>query len=72
MDNLVVYKIDPEIILTSLQHKKIDVFMPATSNPLYDDVPLQWPAGSLPWNQEDYINIANALHKHVWKDSLEN
>jgi hypothetical protein len=71
-DNLVIYKIDPETILNSLESNKTEVFAPATSNPLYDDVPLLWPAGSLTWNQKDYINIANALHKYVWEDSLEN
>ena len=72
VDNMEIYQIDPETILTSLNHGKTDVFMIAQKNPIYDDVPALEPHSSFPWNQQDSLRVADAFHQFVWKESLEN
>jgi hypothetical protein len=72
MQNMVIYKIDPETTLNSLDQGKTDAFMTALENPVYNNVPSLGPPGSFTWNQENYLNVAGALHKFIWKESLEN
>lgn len=71
LDNMVVYKFDPETILQSLDQGDTDVFMTALKNPIYDSVPPLDPQSSFSWNQEDFLKVANNLHQFVWKQSLD-
>lgn len=70
--NMEIYKIDPETTLPSLHAGRTDVFMVTHENPIYDNVPALEPHSSFPWNQEDSISVANAFHKFVWKEPLDN
>lgn len=65
------YSIKPQTILTSLAQGKTDVFVPLTTEP-EGSWPILWPSGSFVWSQKDYMAVANALHKLVWNESLEN
>lgn len=60
------YEINPQTILSSLDHGQIDVFAPELATP-------QSPVSNEPvaWSQEDYQKIAEALHQFVWKESLD-
>jgi len=70
IDNLVVYQIDPETILTSLEEGNSSVFLPATKNPIYEDVAPLTPISFFRWSQEDSLQVANALHQFVWGEPL--
>jgi hypothetical protein len=59
------YKINPEIILTSLDNGETKVFTPETTspeNPIFDKY--------FSWGQSDYTRIIAALHEFVWDESL--
>ena len=71
LDNLVVYSINPNTILTDLNHQELNVFRPSESD-LAEYTPPIWPSGSFSWNEEDYLKIANALHLYYWKEPLTN
>ncbi len=71
LENMDVYKIDPETISTSLDQGKTDVFMSTDKNPIYDNVPPLDRPGSSFLVQGDYQKIVNALHQFVWKESLK-
>ncbi len=60
------YKINPQTILSSLDRGQMDVFAPELATP-------QMPVSNKPvgWRQEDYQKIAEALHRFVWKESLD-
>jgi hypothetical protein len=70
-DNMEIYQIDPETILTSLDQGKTDAFMIAQKNPIYDDVPALEPHSSFPWNQQESLTVANAFHQFIWNESLD-
>jgi hypothetical protein len=57
------YKFDSETILEALDRGDLDVFVPS-STPLAHPIPSSW-------KQTDYLTIANALHRYVWKETLE-
>jgi len=60
------YKINPESILSSLDHVGENVFTPEATtpeNPIFDQ--------PFSWHQADYLKIASALHSVVWKESLK-
>jgi hypothetical protein len=62
------YKINPEIILASLNRGDTNVF-----EPLLEDPGLIEPLTnvSFPWKQSDFLKIANALSQFVWGESLD-
>jgi hypothetical protein len=70
MNDMVTYTIDPQTILNALEQGDSDVFMTALESPIYDNVPLLWTPGSFSWDQDDYQQVANALHQFVWSESL--
>jgi len=61
------YAITPETILASLDRGETKIFMPLLATPEAN----LFPSGSFPWRQQDYLKIANALSRFVWKDTLE-
>jgi len=71
LNNMVVYKINPETILTLLDQEKTDVFITASKNPIYNNIPPLESYNSFIWEQDNYLKIANALHKLVWGDTLK-
>jgi hypothetical protein len=66
--NIQYFSIVPKSILESISQGKEDAF---TS--INDEPPLSSASESKPvnWQQEDYLRIADALHEHVWGESLE-
>ncbi len=62
------YRINPKTILESLDQGETNVFIPILATP-GPDMPLL-PADSVPWTQSDYLKIANALSRLVWKETL--
>jgi hypothetical protein len=68
-ENEISYGISPKTILTSLKEGKANVF---TEIPATPEVSSPLASGSLPWDQADYLTIANAFHKFVWKEDLQN
>jgi len=72
-DNMVIYSINSETILASIDHENANIFMPALKNPIYDeDVELLWTPGSLAWGSEDYLKVADVLHQATWNEHLKN
>ncbi len=67
----VTYAINPQTILASLHRGETNVFQPAPREP-EGGWPILWPFGSFVWSQENYLNVANALHLDVWKETLGN
>ena len=63
------YEIDPNTILAALDRGETDIFTPI---PAIENTPYTpFPVGLYPWSQFDYLNLADALHKFVWKESLK-
>ncbi len=60
------YKIDPGTILASLDEGKADVFMPLPENP--SDLKESY---AVSWTQTDFLKIADALSREVWKEPLD-
>jgi hypothetical protein len=61
------YKINSDTILTSLNQKNVDVFLPLLEDP--DSIePLS--GAKFSWSQTDYLKIASALGKLVWDDPM--
>jgi hypothetical protein len=62
------YRIEPSVILTALAQGGPHLFSPVTERP-------ETTPGSqrvtVAWTQEDYLLIAEALHKEVWGETLE-
>jgi hypothetical protein len=65
-DNIGRYRINPETILASLDRGETNVFMPESATP---ESPVLETAVS--WRQSDYLEIADALHQFVWKETLD-
>ena len=65
------YEIDPRTILEAIDQGKIDVFESAIATSNTDSNP-PLSTGIFPWNQSDYMKVANALHQYVWKENLNN
>lgn len=61
------YGIDPTTILSDLNQGKTDVFSSIPTTPVASN---SSPSGSFPWSQSDYLRIASALNKFVWKDDF--
>lgn len=63
-----LYSIEPASLLDDIAQGKIDVFIPIDEEP-------PWPAPDqqipVPWTQEDYLHIANALFEVIWNDTLD-
>lgn len=62
------YKIDPTTILENLKEGEKNVFTLVMATPETDERLYTEP---FPWKQLDYLNIANALHQYVWKETLD-
>jgi hypothetical protein len=62
------HSIEPASLLDDIAQGKLDVFIPIDEEP-------PWPARDqqipVPWVQEDYLRIANALFEYVWNDTLD-
>lgn len=67
-DSKIIYKIDPQTILDSIENKELDIFTPISSHSK-NNSPV-WEYGTFSWKQEDYLKIANALHQTVWDEPL--
>jgi hypothetical protein len=63
-----LYSIEPESLLGKIEQGKTDVFFPIDEEPPWPPPDQQVP---VPWMQEDYLRIANALFELVWNDTLE-
>jgi hypothetical protein len=63
-----LYSIDPASLLGDIAQGKIDVFIPIDEERPWPDPDQQIP---VPWLQEDYLDIANALFEFTWSDTLE-
>jgi hypothetical protein len=63
-----LYSIEPKSLLGDIAQGKEDIFIPIEEEP-------PWPAPDqqipVPWMQEDYLHISNALFEFVWNDSLD-
>jgi hypothetical protein len=64
------YTFDPYTILSSLDRESTDLFVLVPTESEKGLQPLAAP-GTFNWNQQDYLRIANAIHKHVWGSSLK-
>lgn len=62
------YSIDPVTIVESLDRGETDVFSPVIATPEHYD---RLSINPFPWEQSDFLRIADALHKHTWKESLD-
>ncbi len=60
------YKMDPETILTSLDHGEAEVFSP---EPVTPSIPIF--ASVISWRQSDYLKIANAVFQSTWKETFK-
>ena len=60
------YKIESETILVALDRGETEVFTKLNATP---ETPLF--AKPVAWYQSDYLKVAGALHKFVWKESVE-
>jgi hypothetical protein len=62
-----LYSIQPESLLDGLEQGRIGVFIPIDEEP-------PWPSPdqqiTVPWTQEDYLRITNALFAFIWSDTL--
>lgn len=66
-----IYTFNPYTILGSLGAENSDVFIPVPAEP-DGGWPLIASPGTFEWSQSDYLQVANALHQHVWGESLDN
>jgi len=62
------YKIDPETILGSLESGNTNVFKPVLEDPPEVE---EIADISISWTQADYMEIASALSKLVWNDTID-
>ncbi|MDQ3004944.1 MAG: hypothetical protein M3R47_06115 [Chloroflexota bacterium] len=62
------YSIEPELLLDSLKAGKTNVFFPIAGEPV--DIPLDQQI-LVPWTQNDYLRIANALYEFVNSKTLD-
>jgi hypothetical protein len=60
-----MYTFNPETVFESLEQGKSDVFMPYFGSP--DEIKLYY--DPITWSQSDYLKIADALSKKIWKES---
>lgn len=71
MEDMIVYSINPETTLASIDFGKVNIFMPALKNPVYDDVEVLWSPGTFDWDQKDYLKVADTLHRVTWNEHLK-
>ncbi len=60
------FAIDPETILTTLEHGETDVFTPEVTtpeNPIFEN--------NFEWQQTDYLKIVDTLNRFVWNEALD-
>jgi hypothetical protein len=62
-----LYSIEPESLLGDIEQGKADGFFPIDEEPPWPPPDQQIP---VPWTQEDYLRIANALFELIWNDTL--
>jgi hypothetical protein len=62
------YQIDPASILDSIDRGNVDVFSLLKTTP---EVNLSLSGGNFFWSQEEYIQIARALLKFSWGESID-
>lgn len=62
------YTIDPNTILESLAHGEDDIFIIQEVTP---EALAPIPSQPVSWNQDDFLQIADGLHKFVWDESLK-
>jgi hypothetical protein len=62
------YSIDPEFLLDSLKEGKANVFSPIAEEPV--DIPPDQQI-LVPWTQDDYLRIANALYEFIIGETLD-
>jgi hypothetical protein len=62
-----LYSIEPASLLEDLEQGKRNVFSPIAEEPLWPPPDQQIP---VPWTQEDYLRIANAMFEFIWNDTL--
>ena len=68
-ENEISYQINPETIVTSLKQGESNPFIQIPATP---EVYSPLVSGSFLWGQADYLTIANAFHKFVWREDLQN
>lgn len=59
------YKIDPATILTSLGNEEAVVFFPEVVTPEAPEI-----KSPISWQQSDHLEVANELHKFLWKEPM--
>lgn len=69
--DMVIYSIDPETILSSIDQGENEVFKPPLKDPINDNVTQLWPPGHFAWGSEDFEKVANSLHQTVWNETLK-
>ena len=62
-----LYRIEPESLLAEIEHGNTVVFFPIDEDPPWPSPNQQIP---VPWTQEDYLRITNALFEFIWSDTL--
>jgi len=62
------YSIEPEVLLDQLEEGQTNVFSPIADEPI--DIPPDQQI-LVPWVQEDYLRIANALYQFVKGETLD-
>jgi hypothetical protein len=62
------YDFDPKTILTALDRNDGEIFQPLPDWGLQEAV---FPSDSFAWQQQDYLNVANALNRVASQDNLE-
>ena len=62
------YSIEPKSLLDKLEAGNANIFSPIAEEPPFISPDQQIP---VPWMQEDYLRIANALNEFVWGETLD-
>ena len=63
-----IFNINPTTIIEDISQHKEDIFVPLEKRIPGNEI-VYIP---VTWNQNDYIEIANSIHKFVWSESLDN
>lgn len=71
IEHQVIFRIDPQTILSALSHGQADVFLPAPVNPIYNNVPPLQAPPSHSWKQQDFLRVADSVHQYVWNEPLK-
>ena len=71
-----LFSMKTETVLSSLDRGESDLFIPEPIRETDDVVDIMFSkpvliSDTIPWTQADYLDIANALRKFVWHDSLD-